>query len=117
MIRFVDAPVKIIGTGWVASAGALVYAAAELENRLSLPHTRFMIHQPLGGMMGSAVDLEIEAREIIKMKERLNKTLAERTGQSLEKITKDTDRNHWMQAEEAKAYGLVGKIIRSAKEI
>ena len=117
MIRFIDAPVKIIGTGWVASAGALIFAAPPVENRLCLPHTRFMIHQPLGGMMGSAVELEIEAKEIIKMKERLNRTLAEQTGQPLEKVAKDTDRNYWMQAEEAREYGLVGKIIEKISDI
>jgi ATP-dependent Clp protease protease subunit len=117
MIRFVSAPVKIIGTGWVASAGALIFAAAKKENRFCLPHTRFMLHQPLGGVRGQASDISIEAQEILKMRDRLNRTFADQTGQSLERIVKDTDRNFWMGAEEAVAYGLVGRIIESMKEL
>ena len=96
MIRYVKAPVKVIGTGWVASAGALIYAAAEKDNRYSLPHTRFMLHQPIGGVGGSASDAEIEAKEIIKMRGRLNQLFADATGQPLDQIEKDTDRNFWM---------------------
>ncbi|GAB4241219.1 MAG: ATP-dependent Clp protease proteolytic subunit [Candidatus Methylacidiphilales bacterium] len=117
MIRFVASPVKIIGTGWVASAGALIFAAAKKENRLCLPNTRFMLHQPLGGVRGQASDISIEAEEILKMRDRLNRTFAEQTGQPLERIERDTDRNFWMSAEEAKAYGLVGRIIRSIQEV
>jgi ATP-dependent Clp protease protease subunit len=82
-----------------------------------LPNTRFLLHQPSGGVMGQAVDIGIEAKEIVKMRERLNKILAEATGQPLEKIEKDSDRNFWMSAKEAHDYGLVGKIIRSEKEV
>ncbi len=114
MIRFVKPVVKVVGTGWVASAGAHIFIAAERENRYSLPNTRFMLHQPVGGIRGHAVDIGIEAREIIKMRERLNRLLAERTGQTLEKIEEDTDRNFWMSAEEALEYGLVGKVIESS---
>jgi ATP-dependent Clp protease protease subunit len=96
MIRFVQAPVKVIGTGWVASAGALIYAAAEKENRYSLPNTRFLLHQPMGGTRGQAADIAIEAEEIIKMRRRLNETFARQTGQSVEKVEEDTDRNFWM---------------------
>lgn len=117
MIRFVAPKVKIIGTGWVASAGALIYSAVPVEQRLSLPNTRYLLHQPLGGIRGSAVDLAIEAQEIIKMRRRLNVIFAEQTGQPLEKVEHDTDRNFWMSAEEAKEYGLVGKIIENIKEI
>lgn len=117
MIRFITPEVKIIGTGWVASAGALIYAAAKLENRYSLPNTRFLLHQPLGGVRGSAQDLAIEANEIIRMRKRLNEIFAEATKQPLEKIEKETDRNFWMTAQEAKKYGLVGKIISSAEEL
>ncbi len=113
MIRFVKPRVKIIGTGWVASAGALIYSSVPLEDRYSLPNTRYMLHQPLGGVSGQASDIAIEALEIVKMRERLNKSFAEQTGQPLEKITKDTDRNFWMSAEEAKEYKLVGHIIHS----
>ncbi|MFQ5651938.1 MAG: ATP-dependent Clp protease proteolytic subunit [bacterium] len=116
-IGFCSAPVKVIGTGWVASAGALIYAAPPVENRLALPNTRFMIHQPLGGMSGSASDLAIEAKEIIKMRQRLNDIFARQTGQPLDKIAKDSDRNFWMSAPQAVEYGLVGRIIQSAKEI
>ena len=117
MIRFVKPTVKIVGTGWVASAGALIYAAAERENRYSLPNTRFLLHQPMGGVRGQAQDIAIEAEEIIKMRERLNRIFSEQTGQSLEKVSKDTDRNFWMGAQAAIDYGLVGKIITSVEEI
>ncbi len=117
MLRFVKPKVKIIGTGWVASAGALIYAALPVENRYSLPNTRYMLHQPSGGVGGQASDISIEAKEIIKMRSRLNQLFATQTGQSMERIEKDTDRNFWMGAEEAKAYGLVGKIIHSMDEL
>lgn len=117
MIRFVQSPVKVIGTGWVASAGALIYAAAARENRYSLPNTRFLLHQPMGGAMGQASDIAIEAEEILKMRRRLNETFAAQTGQPLEKIEADTDRNFWMSAKEAQEYGLVGKIINSLNEV
>ncbi len=117
MIRFVKPVVKIIGTGWVASAGALIYVAAERENRFCLPNTRFLLHQPAGGAMGQAADIAIEAEEIIKMRRRLNEIFAEQTGQPVEKVEKDTDRNFWMSAPEAVEYGLVGQIIQSAAEI
>ena len=117
MIKFVSAPVKVLGTGWVASAGALIYSAAKKENRFSLPNTRFLLHEPRGGVGGQATDVEIQAREIIKMRQRLNNIFAEATGKSLEQIKKDTDRDFWMSAEEAVAYGLVGKIVRNRNEI
>jgi ATP-dependent Clp protease protease subunit len=117
MIRFVRAPVRVIGTGWVGSAGALIYLAAEKEHRLSLPNTRYLIHQPAGGFGGAASDIEIHAREILKMRERLNRTLAERTGQSVERIEADTDRDYWMSAEEAVEYGIVGRIIQGVDEL
>ncbi len=117
MIRFVKSPVKVIGTGWVASAGALIYAAAEKENRYSLPNTRFLLHQPMGGARGQAADIAIEAQEILKMRKRLNQIFAEQTGQPLEKVEDDTDRNFWMSAKEAQEYGLVGNIVNSSSEI
>jgi ATP-dependent Clp protease protease subunit len=112
MIRFVDAeaPVRMIGTGWVASAGALIFLAGKKERRFCLPQTRFLLHQPMGGVRGPAVDIDIEAREIVKMRERLNRLIAHETGQTYEKVRKDTDRNYWMSAEEAIAYGLVEKV-------
>jgi ATP-dependent Clp protease protease subunit len=117
LIRFVGKRVKIIGTGWVASAGAHIYLGAPRENRYALPFTRFLLHQPLGGVRGQASDIHIEAEEILKMRERLNREIAKETGQPLEKVLADTERNYWLSAEEAKAYGLVGKVIATASEM
>jgi ATP-dependent Clp protease protease subunit len=117
VIRFCGPVVKIIGTGWVASAGAHIFLGAKRENRLCLPFTRFLLHQPLGGVRGQASDISIEAEEIIKMRERLNQEIARETGQSLEKVLADTERNFWMSAEEAVAYGLVGRVVARADEV
>lgn len=119
IIRFVrcSVPVRVIGTGWVASAGAHIYLAGAKDKRFCLPQTRFLLHQPMGGVRGPAVDIGIEAKEIIKMRERLNKVISDETGQPLEKVEVDTDRNYWMSAEEAKAYGMVSKIISSPDEL
>ena len=117
MIRFCKAPIKIVGTGWVASAATLIYLAVPVKNRFCLPNTRFLIHQPLGGMIGTAVDLAIEAKEIVRMKKRLNEIISKQTGQKMEKVEKDTERNYWMNAEEAREYGIVGTIIKSESEI
>jgi ATP-dependent Clp protease protease subunit len=103
--------VLVIGTGWVASAGALVYAAAKKENRYALPNTRFLLHQPLAGMGGRASDIEIEANQIVQMRERLNRIFARATGQMYEKVARDTERNFWMSAMDACAYGLVHRIV------
>jgi len=113
MLTFVKPRVKILGTGWVASAGALIYVAVPTQDRYSLPNTRFMLHQPSGGVGGQASDISIEAQEILKMRDRLNKIFSVQTGQPVERIEKDTDRNFWMSADEAKQYGLVGKVITS----
>lgn len=117
VVRFLDPEVMVVATGWCASAGALVFAGAKRENRLALPNTRFLLHQPLGGVGGPASDVEIEARQIILMRERLNRIFANATGQPLEKITRDTERNHWMSAQEALEYGLVGRILESGAEL
>jgi len=117
MIRFIAPRVRMVGTGWVASAGTHIYLAAPKEDRFCLPNTRFMIHQPLGGVGGSASDIRIEAEEILKARERLNRSIAEATGQPLEKVAQDTDRNHWMTPEEARDYGIVGRIVHSVGEI
>jgi ATP-dependent Clp protease, protease subunit len=111
MIKALRPKVKTIGTGWVASAGTHIYLGADKAHRYCLPNTRFMVHQPLGGIRGTASDIEIEAEEIMKAHERINRTIAEETGQPLSKVVDDTDRNFWMSAEEAKAYGLVTRII------
>jgi ATP-dependent Clp protease protease subunit len=117
MIRYVRSPVRIVGTGWVASAGALIYVAVPRERRFCLPNTRFLLHQPAGGVGGQASDIEIEAREILAMRERLNRVFARETGQPLEKIEEDTRRNFWLSAQAAKDYGLVGKIVQTVDEI
>lgn len=117
VIKFVKPEVKIIGTGWVASAGALIYAAAQKKNRYALPNTRFMLHQPMGGVMGQASDISIEAEEVLKMRDRLNKIFADATGQPIEKIAKDSDRNFWMSGQDAVDYGLVGKVIKSIGDL
>lgn len=117
IVRYVRSPVRMVGTGWVASAGALIYVSVPKERRFSLPHTRYLLHQPAGGMRGSAADIEIEAREILNMRMRLNKVFAEATGQPLEKIEDDTRRNFWLSAESAVEYGLVGRIISHATEL
>ena len=111
MIKSLRPKIKTIGTGWVASAGTHIYLAADKAHRYCLPNTRFMVHQPLGGIRGTASDIEIEAEEIMKAQDRINRTIAEETGQPLSKVKEDTDRNFWMSAEEAKAYGLVTRII------
>ncbi len=117
MMNFVKPRVKMIGTGWVASAGVHIYLAVPTKDRFCLPNTRFLIHQPMGGAGGAASDIQIEAEEILKARERLNQTIADQTGQPLEKVSKDTDRNHWMSPEEAKEYGIVGTIITSSADL
>jgi ATP-dependent Clp protease protease subunit len=117
LIRFCGPRVKMIGTGWVASAGAHIFLGAEKANRFCLPNTRFLLHQPLGGVAGQASDITIEAEEIVKMRERLNRIIAHETGQTYEKIVADTDRNFWIGAERAVAYGLVKKVVSRADEV
>ena len=116
VIRFCGPKVKTIGTGWVASAGATIFLGAEKDRRFCLPNTRFLLHQPSGGYRGQASDIAIEAAEIIKMRKRVNALIADRTGQTYDKVVSDTERNFWMSAEEAVAYGLAGKIIQRADE-
>ncbi len=117
MIRFIEAPVRILGSGWVASAGALIYCAAPREHRFATPNTRFLLHEPRGGVGGQASDVQIQAREILRMRERLNRIFAAATGQPIERIKDDTDRDYWMLADEALAYGLVGKIVSKMSEV
>jgi ATP-dependent Clp protease protease subunit len=117
MIRFVRAPVTTLGTGWVASAGSHIFLAPPKERRLCLPNTRFMIHQPAGGAGGQASDIAIQAREIIRMRERIAKVVARQTGKSLETVMTDIERDHWMSAEEAIEYGIVSRIIETQKEL
>jgi ATP-dependent Clp protease, protease subunit len=117
MIKFVKPRVIMIGTGWVASAGITIYLAADKENRFSLLNTRFMIHQPSGGVSGQASDILIESEAIIKIRKRINKIISDATGQPLEKVDKDTDRNYWLSTNEAIEYGIVHKAISRSDEI
>lgn len=117
LVGAIRAPVTMIGTGWVASAGALIYAAARRENRYALPNTRFLLHQPLGGTGGRASDIEIEVSQIVQMRERLNRIFSRATGQDYDRIVRDTERNFWMTAREACEYGLVHRIVESFSDV
>jgi ATP-dependent Clp protease protease subunit len=117
MIRFIDAPVTTVGSGWVASAGTHIYLAAEKERRVCLPNTRFMIHQPLGGAGGQATDIAIQAKEILRMRDRIASVIARQTGQPKEKVLVDVDRDFWMSADEAIKYGIVSRIIEKHKDL
>lgn len=117
VIRFIKPRVRMVGTGWVASAGALIYVSVPREDRYALPNTRFLLHQPAGGSSGVASDVEIEAREILRMRERINKIFARETGQPFERIETDTHRNFWLDAKAAIEYGLVGKVIDGVDEL
>ncbi|MBM4188783.1 MAG: ATP-dependent Clp protease proteolytic subunit [Gemmatimonadetes bacterium] len=117
IVSFIRAPVRMVGTGWVASAGALIFVSVPREMRLCLPNTRFLLHQPAGGAGGSASDIAIEAQEIIRMRDRLNRIFAKATGQPLERIEEDTHRNFWLDADAAIKYGLVGRVVRNSSEL
>lgn len=117
MVKFIQPVVKVVGTGWVASAATTIYLAAEKENRFSLPNTRFLVHQPLGGARGDATDIAIQAEQIVKMRARINQLIANETGQPFDRVAQDTDRDYWMTVEEAVEYGIVGKVISSVSEI
>ena len=117
VIRFIGAPVTTIGTGWVASAGTHIFLAADKERRMCLPNTRFMIHQPLGGAGGPATDIAIQAKEILRTRERIARSIAKQTGKSYEKVLGDMERDFWMSAKEAIEYGIVSRIIDSYKEL
>lgn len=117
VIRSIAPRVRMIGTGWVASAGALIYSAALKEHRYALPNTRFLLHQPLGGTRGPASDIEIEATQIVRMRERLNRIFARATGQDYERIARDTERDFWMSATEAIEYGLVHRIVEDLSAV
>ncbi|MEM7003653.1 MAG: ATP-dependent Clp protease proteolytic subunit [Pseudomonadota bacterium] len=117
MIRYIKPVVRTVGTGWVGSIATHIYLAPDKEHRFSLPNTRFLIHQPHGGFGGDASDIEIHAREIVKTRQRINQIIAAQTGQTLDRVTEDTDRDYWMSAEESLEYGLVGQIISDYSEL
>lgn len=117
MLRFSESKIITIGAGWVASIAVPILFGAEKENRFTLPNTRFLLHQPSGGAGGQASDIRIEAQEILKIRARINKLIAEETGQPIDKVASDSDRNFWMDAEEAVTYGLVSKIVKSAADL
>lgn len=113
MIRFIRAPVTMVGTGWVASAGTLIFLAVPKEWRVCLPNTRFMIHQPSGGMGGPATDIAIQAKEMVRVRERVARLTAKQTGNPVERVLADMDRDFWMSADEAIEYGIVSRIIEN----
>lgn len=117
MIRFVKAPVYLVGMGLIASAAALILLAAPKERRLGLPNSNYLIHQPMSGMKGVATDIEIHAQELAKTRAKINEIIAQESGKPLDQVAKDTDRDHWLSAEEAKSYGLISKVISTRAEL
>jgi len=117
VVRFINSPVRMIGTGWVGSAAAHLFLGAKTENRVCLPNTRFLIHQPSGGVGGKGTDIAIQAKEILLVRERIAKTIAQATGKTLEEVMKDIDRDHWLSAQEAVEYGLVSRIIEHRSDV
>ncbi len=117
MIRFVRAPVTTVGTGWVASAGTHVFLAAPKDRRVCLPNTRFMIHQPGGGAGGPATDIAIQAKEILRTRERIARVIAKQTDQPLKKVLGDMERDFWLSADEAIEYGIVSRVIETHQEL
>ena len=113
-MQFITPNVATICTGIAASMGAVLLCAGHEGKRSALPHARVMIHQPLGGAQGQASDIEITAREILKLKDELYQIISKHSGQSMEKVTENSDRDYWMKAEEAKAYGMVDEVLQNA---
>ncbi len=117
MIRFVRAPVTTVGTGWVASAGTHIFLAPPKDRRFCLPNTRFMIHQPAGGAGGQATDIAIQAKEILRTRERIGRVIAKPTGRPFDTVAKDMERDFWMSASEAIEYGIVARVIERQTEL
>ncbi|WP_380056307.1 ATP-dependent Clp protease proteolytic subunit [Falsihalocynthiibacter sp. SS001] len=117
MIKFITPRVRTIGSGWVASAGALMFVGADKEDRYCLPNTRFLLHQPSGGIGGKVTDMQIQAEQIRRMRERFHHLFAEATGQTPEKIAADTQRDFWLTTDEALDYGLLGQVIKTMGEL
>ena len=117
MIRFIKPPVYTISMGLVASAGALILLAAPKNYRLGLPNSHYLIHQPLSGIKGVATDIEIHAKEIEKIRVKINALIAEETGKNVAEVAKDTDRDYWLSADEAAAYGLILQVIKTRSDL
>lgn len=117
VIRYVKAPVYLIGMGLIASAATLVLLAVDKDRRFGLPNSRYLIHQPLGGMRGVATDIEIYAKDMEKIRAKLNKIISDQTGTALEQVTKDTDRDYWLDSDEAVKYGLISKIVNTKSDL
>ena len=117
MIRFVRAPVTTVGTGWVASAGTHIFLAPPKDRRVCLPNTRFMIHQPAGGAGGQATDIAIQAKEILRTRERIGRVIAKQTGRPFETVARDMERDFWMSAAEAIEYGIVSRTIERQTDL
>lgn len=117
MIRFIKPPVYTIGMGLVASAGALILLAAQKDNRLGFPNSHYLIHQPLSGIKGVATDIEIHAKEIEKIKAKINTLIAAETGKDKAAVAKDTNRDYWLSADEAVEYGLISAVVKSRTDL
>ncbi len=117
VIKFIKPRVRIIGTGWVASAGTHIFLAAPKEDRVCLPNTRFLIHQPSGGVGGQVTDIAIQAEQILIMRKRLAQTISDATGQKMDKVMQDIDRDHWMDTKEAEKYGILGGVVNSVADL
>ncbi len=117
LIKCIDAPVKTIVCGLAASAAAIVLVAAKKENRMALPNSRIMIHQPLGGVRGSTRDIQISAQQIVRLREQLNKILSDETGQPISKVAEDTNRDYWFSPDEAIQYGMISKMVKRIGDV
>ncbi|VAV99505.1 ATP-dependent Clp protease proteolytic subunit [hydrothermal vent metagenome] len=117
LINYIESPVAVIGTGWVASIATHIFLGVASKHRFCMPNTRFLIHQPSGGAGGKASDIAIQAEEIVKMRERIAQKIAGATGQKIDRVLKDIDRDYWMSTDEAKEYGILGTVINSASEV
>jgi ATP-dependent Clp protease protease subunit len=117
VLRFIDAPINMIGSGWVGSAATTIFLAAPKERRVCLPNTRFLIHQPSGGIGGMVSDVEIQARELIRIRERIAALIAKECGQPLERVRKDIERDYWLTVPEALEYGLISRTIVNVSEL
>lgn len=117
VIRFIKPRVRIVGTGWVASAGTHIFLAVDKKDRVCLPNTRFLIHQPSGGVGGKVTDIAIQAEQIDIMRKRLARIISDQTGQKFDKVLEDIDRDHWMDTDEAIKYGILSKVISSSDDL